>query len=60
MPDDFDLTPMCWVRAAILNAHVEGLTVLDLMAMAENAKTPQSFDNAVNELIRTGHGVPHD
>lgn len=47
---------MDWVRAALLNAKVEHLTIDDLIAMAEHARTPRKFDAAVNELIRTMKG----
>lgn len=50
------LQHMDWIREAIRNAHTEGLTIQDLAAMAEHAKTPQDFDTAVNELIRATVG----
>ena len=41
---------MDYVRAALLNAAVEGMTIQDLYAMAEHATTCESFDRAVNTL----------
>lgn len=54
--DDIDVTAMSWVRAALTNALVEGLTLEDLAMMAEHAHTPEDFDRAVNELIRATVG----
>jgi hypothetical protein len=51
-----ELTSMEWVRAALQNAGVEGLTLQDTIAMAEHARTPERFDYAVNELVRTVRG----
>jgi len=48
-----DLTAMDYTRSALANANAEGLTLEDVVAMAEYAETPQSFDQAVNELIRS-------
>lgn len=55
-PTAITVDPMDWVRAALLNAKVENLTIADLIAMAEHAKTPRAFDAAVNEFIRTMKG----
>ena len=44
---------MDWVRAAIANALIEDMTVLDLYEMAEHAETAESFDDAVNILSNT-------
>jgi len=52
----YDLTSMCFVRASICNAMSEGLTIEDLFACAENAKTPEKFDEAVNILVRLKNG----
>ena len=48
-----DFTEMDWVRAAIMNAHVEGMTVEDLLQMVANAETGEDFDEAVNLLTYT-------
>lgn len=50
------LSHMDWIREAIRNAKAEGLTLDDIAAMAEHAKTPRDFDTAVNELIRATVG----
>ena len=44
------LTPMDYVRAAICNAIAEGMSLNDLFAMAQHARTCERFDAAVNEL----------
>ena len=49
----FDPDEMDWVRGAIANACIEGLTIDDLWFCAEYAATPQDFDNAVNLLAQT-------
>ena len=51
-----DLTEMDYVRGALANAVFEGLTVYDLIRMAEHAQTAQQFENAVNELTETMPG----
>lgn len=51
-----NLTAMDYVRAAIANARAEGLSLADLAAMAEHAKTVQAFDRAVNDLVRATNG----
>lgn len=51
-----ELSEMDWVRAAIANALAEGLSLADVAAMAEHATTPEAFDRAVNELVRTMNG----
>lgn len=56
MPDTLHLTAMDWCRAALANAHAEGLSLQDVIAMAEHARTPERFDFAVNELIRAKVG----
>ena len=48
-----DFTEMDWVRAAIMNAHAEGMTVEDLLQMVANAETGEDFDEAVNLLTYT-------
>ena len=48
-----EFTAMDWVRAAIANALIEDMTVLDLYEMAEHAETAESFDDAVNILSNT-------
>lgn len=48
------LTPMDWVRAALAHAQAEGLSLDDVAAMAEHARTPERFDRDVNELVRAG------
>ncbi len=53
---EFELSPMEWVRAALGNADVEGLSLQDVKAMAEHANTPERFDYAVNELVRATKG----
>lgn len=56
--EDFilNLTAMDWIRSTLASAYVERLKVKDLEAMAEYAETPQDFDAAVNELVRTLNG----
>jgi len=51
-----ELSNMDWVRAALANAQTEGLSLDDVLAMAEHADTPEAFDRAVNELVRTMNG----
>lgn len=51
-----DLDAMDYVRAALTNADCEGLTMPDVIAMAEYAETPEDFDTAVNTLVRTLNG----
>ena len=51
-----NLSSMDWVRAALANAQAEGLTIDDVLAMAEHAKTTEAFDRAVNELVRAKSG----
>lgn len=53
---ELELSPMDWVRAALENADVEGLSLQDVKAMAEHASTPERFDYAVNELVRAMRG----
>lgn len=53
---ELNLSPMDWVRAALVNADVEGLSLQDVKAMAEHASTPERFDSAVNELVRATKG----
>tara|TARA_R110000851_G_scaffold24597_2_gene71107 strand:+ start:207 stop:374 length:168 start_codon:yes stop_codon:yes gene_type:complete len=48
-----DFTEMDWVRAAIVNAYEEGMTVEDLLQMVANAETGEDFDEAVNLLTYT-------
>ena len=48
-----ELTAMDYVRGALANAAAEGMSVIDLIAMAEHAQTAQAFDLAVNELAQT-------
>lgn len=48
-----NLTPMDNVRAALLNALVEGMTLHDVWLMAEHAKTTDDLDRAVNVLANT-------
>lgn len=48
-----DLPPIEWVRGAIYNALIEGMTVEDLWRMAEHAASCEAFDDAVNELSVT-------
>jgi len=50
---DYEPTPMDWVRAALGNAKYEGMTLDDVIRMAEFADTPPDLDNAVNELSET-------
>ncbi len=47
-----NLTPMDSVRAAIINAMLEDMTVIDLWMCAEHAETSEDFDTAVNELAQ--------
>lgn len=47
------LTPMQYVIAALANAQAEGMTLVDLIAMAEHSQSPQAFDHAVNVLANT-------
>lgn len=51
-----ELDEMDWVRAALANAIAEGLSLGDVAEMARHAKTPESFDKAVNELVRATNG----
>lgn len=51
-----NLTAMEWVKAALANGLAEGLSLQDVAAMAEHARTPERFDFAVNELIRAKVG----
>lgn len=44
---------MDMVRAAIINALIEDMTLEDLWFCAEHAKTPDDFDDAVNLLTYT-------
>jgi len=48
-----DPTEMDWFRAALDNAQAEGMTIDDLQAMAQHARTAQEFDTAVNVLTNT-------
>jgi hypothetical protein len=48
-----DLTPMDYVRAALANAMIEGMTAEDLFFMAMHAQTARDFDDAVNMLANT-------
>ena len=51
-----NLSPMDYTRAAICNAIAEGMSLRDLFAMAEHARTCERFDTAVNELARATNG----
>lgn len=53
---EMSLSPMDWVRAALANADVEGLSLQDVKEMAEHAITAERFDSAVNELVRATKG----
>lgn len=46
------ITDMDYVRAAIANAMVEGMTLDDLWACAEHAADGDAFDDAVNTLAQ--------
>lgn len=48
-----NLSPMAYVRGAIVNAMLEDMTLEELFAAAEYAETCEAFDNAVNELAQT-------
>lgn len=48
-----NLTPMAYVRGAIVNAMLEDMSLEDLFAAAEHAETCEAFDEAVNILAQT-------
>jgi len=50
--DIANLSDMDWVRAALSNAVIEGLTLNDVAECARHAASPERFDSAVNELAR--------
>lgn len=54
-----DLDAMDYVRGAIANAMVEDMSLQDIWACAEHAQSPQSFDDAINELAGMME-IPHE
>jgi hypothetical protein len=53
---DEETTHMEWVREALRNAEIEGLSLNDCIAMADDAQTAQDFDRFVNQLIQSING----
>jgi len=48
----FSLSEMDYVRGAIVNAMLEDMTLEDLFACVEHAKTAKDFDTAINLLAQ--------
>jgi hypothetical protein len=53
---DEETTHMEWVREALRNAEIEGLSLNDCIAMADDAQTAQDFDRFVNQLVQSING----
>ena len=50
------LTAMDFIRATLSNAQQEGLSLQDIIAMAQHAKTAKDLDTAINTLVRATNG----